>query len=260
MAVVKGLEWTFDTNASAYAKLRPEYPEALYQAIFQAAPICASSNVLEIGIGGGQATLPVLKTGCRLTAVEYGTQFSALCQEKFRDYQGFSVITGKFEEVPLSVGAWDLIYSASAFHWIPEAVGYQKVFSMLRPGGVFARFANHPYAYKDQPELMEAIQKLYAVYMPGSTPPEEYSKEEAAHRADIAGKYGFTDLQYRMFHRTRVLSAEEYIALLGTYSDHIALEEGRRTTFFSQVRQAIDQYGGKVVIYDTVDLQLARKP
>ena len=32
-------------------------------------------NVIEVGSGGGQATEPILKTGCKLTAVEYGKEF-----------------------------------------------------------------------------------------------------------------------------------------------------------------------------------------
>lgn len=34
MAVIKGLEWTFDTVAEVYEKMRPGYVEELYQDIF----------------------------------------------------------------------------------------------------------------------------------------------------------------------------------------------------------------------------------
>ena len=48
--------------------------------------------------------------------------------------------------------------------------------------------------------------------------------------------------------------------LLGTYSDHIAMEETLRTEFYSKIEEAINRYGGEITIYDTIDLQLARKP
>ena len=48
--------------------------------------------------------------------------------------------------------------------------------------------------------------------------------------------------------------------LLGTYSDHIAIEETTRKKFFDEIREAIDENGGIITIYDTIDLQLARKP
>lgn len=86
-----------------------------------------SSDVVEIGIGGGQATLPILKTRCTLTAIEYGENFSKLCEEKFKEYKSFSVITNKFENVSFPDSKYDLVYSASAFHWVPEDIGYPKV-------------------------------------------------------------------------------------------------------------------------------------
>ena len=264
MGIIKGLEWTFDTVASTYEKLRPGYNDELYKTIFDYIPVDKSSNVVEIGIGGGQATLPVLKTGCKLTAVEYGEQFSALCRDKFKDYPDFNVITNKFENVDFENNAYDLVYSASAFHWIPEEIGYKKVFAMLKKGGAFARFANHPYRDKGNPALSAAIDEIYDKYYNKYHNKKrelltEYTEKQAADRAMISEKYGFTDIRYALFYRERVFTAKEYIELLGTYSDHIAIEETIRTKFFSAIEKAINEYGGTITIYDTMDLQLARK-
>lgn len=48
MAVIKGLEWTFDTRASLYEKMRPGYVDELYQTIFQYKSVNESSNVVEV--------------------------------------------------------------------------------------------------------------------------------------------------------------------------------------------------------------------
>ncbi len=261
----KGLEWTFDTVASTYEKLRPGYVRELYQTIFAYIPINRNSNVIEVGIGGGQATLPILQTGCKLIAVEYGEHFSELCTEKFKDYPNFSVITNKFENVDFEDESCDLVYSASAFHWVPQEIGYPKVFAMLKSGGVFARFANHPYRDKGNPALSEELDKLYAMYYykfhnKEQEVPKEYGEEQAKSRAMIAEEYGFTDIRYALYFRTRTFSAKEYCTLLGTYSDHIAIEESIRTEFFSKIEETINRYGGKITVYDTIDLQLARKP
>ena len=265
MPMNQGKEWTFNTVADSYEKIRPGYPEELYRVLFAYAPLGDSSHAAEIGIGGGQATLPVLKTGCRLTAVEYGDQLAQLCREKFREYSRFSVITGKFEDADLPENSFDLIYSASAFHWIPEEIGYPKVFRMLKSGGAFARFANHPYQAKDHPALFEEIQKAYAEYyypyykkQPGKL--NEYTEEQAAARATAADKYGFTDTQYTLFHRVRTLSSAEYRMLISTYSDHITIEKNIRERFFDAIEDTINRYGGSVSIFDTIDLQMARKP
>ena len=265
MPVLEGQEWTFDTAADSYAKIRPGYPDELYRTLFAYCPAGPSCRAAEVGIGGGQATLPVLQTGCAVTAVEYGERFSGICREKFSAFPGFSVITGRFEETDLPDDSFDLVYSASAFHWVPEEAGYRKVFRMLRPGGAFARFANHPFRAKGNDRLFEAIDRAYAeYYYPyyGTEPRKitEYTEAQAAERAKLAEKYGFSDTRYALFHRTRVLSAREYRMLLSTYSDHIAMEESVRERFFDAVEEAITRFGGSITLADTIDLQLARKP
>jgi ubiquinone/menaquinone biosynthesis C-methylase UbiE len=260
MSVTKGLEWTFDTVAQTYEKMRPGYPEELYDDIFKMIQLNSSCHAVEVGIGAGQATLPILKTGCNVTAVEYGKNLTELCAQKFKDYPNFSAVNMKFEDYSCDDESIDLIYSASAFHWIPEEIGYSKAFDMLKSGGVFARFANHPYKDKGNEELHQAIQKLYAVYMPGSSAPEEYTNEEAEQRAHIAEKYGFADIDYKIYHRTRSFTAEEYTQLMNTYSDHTRLPDIIKNEFFSKVGDVIIYHGNRITIYDTVDLQLARKP
>ncbi|MDR1505343.1 MAG: class I SAM-dependent methyltransferase [Prevotella sp.] len=168
MPIIKGLEWTFNTEAEKYEKMRPEYVPELYEDIFDFITIDKTSNVVEVGIGGGQAALPILKTGCRLTPVEYGENLAKLCRQKFKEFPSFSTVTAKFEDFEYDKNACDLIYSASAFHWIPEEVGYTKVFELLKSGGVFAHFANHPYKDKGREDIHEALRKIYSVYMPGA--------------------------------------------------------------------------------------------
>ena len=265
MPVIKGLGWTFDTVASTYEKLRPGYVAELYHTLFDYCPLSDGSHAVEVGIGGGQATKPVLDTGCTVTAVEPGENFCALCKEKFAAYPGFSLINGKFEETALPESSCDLVYSASAFHWVPEEIGYRKVFDILKSGGVFARFANHPHPDKGRPELTEEIDGLYRAYYDSYHKrsigkPVAYTEEAARQRAEIAAKYGFTDIRWALFHRTRTFTAAEYIRLLGTYSDHIAIDEPIRRRFFAAVEAAINRHGGLFTLYDTIDLQLARKP
>ena len=265
MPVIQGLGGAFDSVADAYAQLRPGYTEGLYQAIFRCCPLGPDSNAVEVGIGGGQATLPILRTGCRVTAVEPGEQFAALCREKFRDWPGLTVYTGKFEEAEFPPASCDLVYAASSFHWVPEDIGYRKVYSMLKTGGVFARFANHPDRSGNDPVLSEEIDQLYRLYYDPfyhrtSTPDAPYGRTQARERAMLAARYGFTDVRWALFHRTRSYTAEGYMALLGTYSDHIALEKEARHALLTGIGEAINRHGGVMTLRDTMDLQLARKP
>lgn len=265
MADGQGNAWTFDTVARDYEKFRPGYPDELYRTLFDYIPLGGASRAVEVGIGAGQATPPVLKTGCAVTAVEPGARFSELCREKFGGFAGFSVINGRFEDAGLPEGSFDLVYSASAFHWIPEEPGYKKVFRLLKSGGAFARFANHPYMAKDDPALFADVQRVYAEYYypyyhKKPETPAEFTVEQAKRCAGIAEKYGFEDVRCAVFSRVRTFSSGEYRTLIGTYSNHRAIEEKTRELFFSKVEEAIDRHGGSIHVFDTIDLQLARKP
>ena len=260
MSIIKGLETTFNSVCTEYDRWRPNYVKELYDDIFNVKEITSSSNVLEVGIGTGQATLPILETGCSLTAIELGDQLAEFSKYKFKNYSKMNVKNLAFQDFECPPNSFDLIFSATAFHWIPEDIGYTKIFDMLKRGGVFARFANHPYKDKKRNNIHIAFENIYAKYMPGSLAGDEYSEENAKNIADIASKYEFIDISYRLYHRTRTFTADEYTSLLGTYSDNIAIEETIRIKFFDEIRDAINDNGGIITIYDTIDLQLARKP
>lgn len=255
---------TFDTVAADYDQIRPGYVSDIYSTIFDYIPIGENSRVIEVGSGTGQATEPVLKTGCELTAVEYGVNLSEVLKAKFRDYQNFHVVTARFEDAELEEDAYDLVFSATAFHWVPEEIGYPKLYSILKKGGAFARFANRPRNCRDNPELGAEIQELYSDYYDRhhgarSGTKAWFTEEKAKEISRIPEKYGFTDIRYHLFYRERVLTAREYIQLLGTYSDHIAIGEEIRNEFFSKIWEAINRHGGTITINDTLDLELARK-
>ena len=251
----------FDRAVLTYEAMRPGYPAAVYNDIFRYRPIGRASRVVEVGIGTGQATLPVLETGCTLTAVEPGTNLAGMCREKFRAYPHFSVVVSKFEDFLCADDNLDLVYSATAFHWIDEAIGYPKVLRMLKRGGAFARFANHPFPAKDDPQLFEALQRVYQTYRSDTyAPPVEYPAEKAKRCALLAEQYGFCDVTYKIYSRTRTLTSAAYVALLNTYSDNLAMEPPVRRSFFAEIQAVIDAHGGRITIFDTIDLQLARKP
>lgn len=253
------LEHTFNEVYTEYERWRPTYPAELYRDIFAYKAISKNSSALEIGIGTGQATAPILETGCYVSAVELGADLAEFSKSKFSSFNNFHIINSPFQNFECKDEAFDLIYSATAFHWIPEEYGYKRVYELLKHGGAFARFANHPYPAEDCIDIYEAIQKIYAKYMPSSAAPAEYCDKQAKAVADIAAKYGFTEIKYSLYRRTRVFSSDGYTSLLKTYSDHIAMNENIKKAFHSEIKDAIDSFGGVFKLCDTIDLELARK-
>lgn len=97
-------------------------------------------KVLEIGPGTGQATEPILKTGCNYTAIELGENFTSLMKDKFGCYQNFHIVNADFEDYSFNENIYDLVYSAATIQWIPEEIAFTKAYSMLKPGGYLAMF------------------------------------------------------------------------------------------------------------------------
>lgn len=260
MAIIKGLEWTFNTVAEEYDKWSPEYVSELYEDLFDYQPLTLNSEALEVGIGTGQATLPILRTGCKLTAVELGDQLAELTRRKFKDYVNLAVVTSSFQDFDDREDHYDLIYSASAFHWIPEEIGYPKVYQMLKSKGTFARFAKHGNYRLGNQDMYEKIQEIYAQYMPYSVATPPFSEADAMKRSKISLRYGFIDQKVKLYTRKRSYTAQEYVSLIATQSDHIVLKESLKNQFYSAIKQVIEDKGGRIELIDTIDLELARKP
>lgn len=252
-------EKTFDNQILSYEKVRPTYPAELYDDIFSYCPIGSDSKVLEIGIGTGKATAPFLEKQCRLVALEPGENLAAFSAEKFKEYPNFSLHNQMLQDYSGTPDTFDLIYAATSFHWIPEEYGYKRVSELLKKGGAFARFAYHASKDREREAMTFEIQECYRKYMNSSKEPKPYCEEDARRLAEVAKKYGFVDTEYKMYQWTRDFSAEDYMEVLKTYPDHMALEPTVREKLFQGIHKAIERNGGVITVYYTMDLQLARK-
>lgn len=66
---------TFDQIPEEFDKYRPRYREEVFLELMSLCKLDSDKKVLEIGPGTGQATEPILKTGCDYTAIELGENF-----------------------------------------------------------------------------------------------------------------------------------------------------------------------------------------
>lgn len=252
------LRKTFNTDEYNYDKSRPDYPKELFEDIFDYTNLLDNSNVLEIGIGTGQATLPFLNKGCNVTAVELGDKLARYCAQKFSHFDNFNIINSDFIEADLPEKSFDLIYSATAFHWIPNDSGYAKIKSLLKSYGAVALFWNHPFVSNANNKTNLASMAVYKKYRPNDKTPVEFDSTKCQEQINELKHYGFTNIKSKEYKRIRRLTSDEYISLIKTYSDHNALPEKVRNTFEKEMKQAIDDVGGVINIYDTIDLYFGR--
>lgn len=201
----------------------------------------------------------MLEKDCHLIAIEPGENLARFTQDKYREYNKFSLFNQTLQEYVCPADSFDFIYAATSFHWIPEEYGYKRVYELLKSGGAFARFAYHAGKDKGRESLALEMQELYKKYMNATREPKEYSDDDAWTLADVASKYGFADIEYKLYYWTKDFTADEYMKLLMTYPDHMALEETSRENLFRGIYDAINKNGGVITVYYTMDLQLARK-
>jgi len=233
---------------------RTRYCDACFADVIAYAGLDAGKTVLEIGPGTGQATEPILKTGCEYLAIELGENFTEAMKERFGHYPNFNIVGGDFETYDFKGQKFDLIYSAATIQWIPEAVGFPKVYDLLKSGGTFAMMSTST-DYRSADEALYAeIQKVYDLYFHPETPYTCHLEKE--HVLD----YGFTDPKHREYRDTRVYNADEFISWTMIMAPHLTLPEPDRSHFIEGVRKAILSFGNRITLYDTTDLYLARKP
>lgn len=68
-----------------------------------------------------------------------------------------------------------------------------------------------------------------------------------------------SEIKLKLYHLTRAFSSADYIGLLNTYSDHRGMPTAARLLLEEEIRAAILKSGDVLMIYDTIDLHLARK-
>lgn len=252
-------ELAFNEDVINYERWRPTYCKKLFDNIIRYSRLGQNKKAVEVGIGTGQATTPFLMTGCNLTAVEVGKNLADYTKEKFKQYKNFNICNTSFEDFNCEDSSIDLLYSATAFHWIPEKIGYSKAFKLLKSGGTLALFWSKPFVAREDDPLHQKIQSIYQKYKPLSNEFIENDMLRYVKNLKTIKAFGFKNLKVHLYHGTRKFSASDYISLLNTYSDHRAMPEFTKQLFESEIEYAIMEYGNVLNVYDTIDLYLARK-
>jgi 2-polyprenyl-3-methyl-5-hydroxy-6-metoxy-1,4-benzoquinol methylase len=123
--------------AEDYDRVRPGYPALLIDAACAIGSLSPGSRVVEVGCGTGKLTGALVERGLRVEAVDPGRDLIEVARRRVgRSSARFHI--ARFEDAQLPDGAFDAVFSATAFHWVDPAVGWSKAAHLLRPGGVMA--------------------------------------------------------------------------------------------------------------------------
>jgi SAM-dependent methyltransferase len=261
----RGLGRLFDRGSQDYQAGRPGYPDGLFRLLQQRCGLGSGSRVLEIGPGPGQATLPILALGAQVTAVEPGPALARRLSERAGSAD-LLVIVARFEDAVIPEAQFDLVVSATAFHWVNPAVGLVETAAALRDDGWLALwwtiFADQlrpdPFFDALQPILERKAPELYAQ----GTAMLGYAADVAARIAEIesVGLYGPVHqetLRWEGHH-----SPAEIRRLYSTFSTWLALPAEQRSELLDDVEHlAREEFGGVVTRpYQTLVYLAQRRP
>src|SRR5215831_19465006 len=156
------LRTTFNSAASLYHQARPEYPAELFGELVRLAGLWPGDRLLEVGCATGKATIPLARRGFRITCVEIGAALAAAARRNLASFPGVAVVEGSFETwPPPAEGGFDVVFAATAWHWVDPAVKYRRAWEVLRPGGHLAVWdATHVFPAGGDPFFSE-IQHVY---------------------------------------------------------------------------------------------------
>lgn len=239
----RDLRATFDAAAASYDRARPDYPDELFDALVDLAGLRPGDRLLEIGCATGKATRPLAERGFQIVCIELGGALAAEARRNLAPYPAVAVHTSTFEDwtPPSTAPPFDLVFAATAWHWIDPTVRYRKAWSLLRPGGHLAFWgATHVLPDGGDPFFRE-IQPVYDEIGEGLPPgagswrPEDMPDDAA----EIAATGLFDGLEVRRFDWEKVYDADGYLALLDTFSNHIAMEPWQRDRLYGEIRRRL---------------------
>lgn len=238
---------SFDDDVANYEAARPPYPDALWALLRDRVGVGAGTSVLEIGAGPGSATMHLLDLGARVTAVEPGANMVARLRERTAG-RDCTVVPGRFEDVELS-GGFDVVCSATAFHWTDAAVSVPKVADQLVPGGRVALWWNlHGRADGVDDVLHRAIQPIADRFgLAQRKGVQPYALDTEARWHDLGRDARLEPVEHTVFDWPHTHTPESARALFASFSDWSTLPEPARTEALDGVAAAVAGRPGATV-------------
>lgn len=253
---------TFNEIAESYDLGRRECPAHVLDDLFAQTGLDPSNaEILEVGCGTGQATLPLARRGCRVLCVEMGANLARIARRNLAGFPRVVVDHARFEDWLPDGRSFDIVFAATSWHWIDPRLRFARAAAALRPAGLLA-FTTTSHAFPpDFDPFFADIQKCYAeigeLQMKWPPPaPDEIGDA----REEIEGSGLFDDVRVTRRVWTDEFTADEYVAMMRTASDHQLMEPGKRARLFAEMRRLIDaRPGGRIRKHHLTILHVARK-
>jgi SAM-dependent methyltransferase len=253
---------SFGTVARLYDEMRPGYPAAVFDDVCAIAGLRASSRLLELGCGTGHATLPFARRGLHIDCIELGEEMAAVARANLAGFDRAQVTVADFDAWE-TAARYDLIYSASAWQWLNPETRIERSARLLHPSGWIAVWRNHPVRGSGaSADFFLAAQRIYAREAPelaakftGLVSADGIQPEV---REEWLASGLFRNAQVRHYAFENHYTADAYVRVLDTHSDHRILPEDVRVRLFAGLKRLVERFGGQVTREQVTLLEMAR--
>ena len=252
---------TFGRVAHCYTAARPSYPEEMIGDLVRACGIGPGVEVLEIGPGTGQLTMPLAETGCRILAVELSEELATVARNRLSDFPKVEVIVADFDSWPIPAGACDVVVAATSFHWLDPETRIERCRVALKPGGKLAVVGTAWGVLVDTEDpFFVRSQECYSRWDPEHDPAvwQPRANEVTTFERDLIDSGRFSHVNHFRYLVRRSYTRSEFVQLATTYSTLQSWPADRREGFLECVARMIDrEFGGVAVRNDLYDLSVA---
>lgn len=254
---------SFDEVAELYDEARPGYPAALFDELLALAALPQAAHLFEIGCGTGHATLEFARRGFSIDCIELGQNLAAVARGNLAQFAAVTIAVSDFDAYQAHAH-YDLVYSASAYHWLNPATRIARAAALLRPAASIAVWRNHHIRGKRSERFNALVREVYASCAPQLAQkragPSDLASIPFTESEQWLASGLFRDAQTRVYLWQRRFTAEELMRLLATYSDHRMLAEETRARLFAALTSLIhSRFNGAVTREFATILQFARK-
>jgi SAM-dependent methyltransferase len=251
----------FDEVAEIYDRARSGYLPALIDDLVDLTGLGPGSRILEIGCGTGQLSIPLAERGVSLLAVELGPRLAAIARRNLARFPEAEVVVAAFETWPLPSEPFDVVVSATAFHWLDPAIRVSKCAQALSPSGALAVIDGHHIAGGTEQFFVDN-QACYVEWVPdtedGFRVPTTAQISVAREEMDQSPLFRYVEL--RRYEDDHSFTTQEFIDLLQTDSLIRGLHPKARLGFLDCIADLIEEpYGGRIVRRRLTELRVAQK-
>lgn len=255
------LRTAFEAVAERYHEARPTYPAALLDDLVELTGVPAGGRILEIGPGTGKASVALAGRGYALLGVELGPQLAEVARRNLAAFPQARIVVADFEhwEPPRPEDPFDAVVAFTAFHWIAPELRYAKPARLLREGGALAVVQTNHVVPASADPFWTDVQADYDAVVPhedNRSPPAPAEIRDLQAEIEATGLYHDVEVRRRLWEVE--YGADEYIAVLGTYSNNVALPAAQRDELFARIHARVAAQGRVTKTY-LATLNVARK-